>query len=53
MAQSQSDIFSFLITPEFDTKGVTDSGKYLEEEDKQTAEKISKQKDELMGKGFS
>lgn len=51
--KSQSDIFSFLITPEFDTKNVTDSAKYLEEELKEVAEKISSQVSEAMGKGFS
>ena len=51
--KSQSDIFSFLITPEFDTKNATDSAKYLEEELKEVAEKISSQVSEAMGKGFS
>ena len=39
MAQSQSDLFSFLITPEFDTQGVDDSYKLLETKLKKVAEK--------------
>lgn len=43
MAQSQSDVFSFLITPEFDTKSLQDSSGIIEKEVKDVAEKISNQ----------
>lgn len=53
MAQSQSDIFSFLITPEFDTSQVDnaahDLGQKMEEVSKNIADKIST----TLGKGFS
>lgn len=52
MAQSQSDLFSFLITPEFDTQGVDDSYKLLETKLKKVAEKISGQISQAMGQGF-
>ena len=52
MAQSQSDLFSFLITPEFDTQGVDDSYKLLETKLKKVAEKISNQISQAMGSGF-
>lgn len=53
MAQAQSDLFRFLITPEFDTKDVTDSAQILEKELEKVAEKISTQISTAMGKGFS
>lgn len=53
MAQAQSDLFSFLITPEFDTKDVTDSAQILQKELEKVAEKISIQISKAMGKGFS
>lgn len=43
MAQSRSDVFSFLITPEFDTKSLQDSSGIIEKEVKDVAEKISNQ----------
>ena len=53
MAQSQSDIFNFLITPEFDTSQVDnaahDLGQKMEEVSKNIADKIST----TLGKGFS
>lgn len=52
MAQSQSDLFSFLITPEFDTQGVDDGYKLLETKLKKVAEKISGQISQAMGQGF-
>lgn len=52
MAQSQTDIFNFLITPEFDTQSVDDSYKVLETKLKKVAEKISGQISQAMGQGF-
>ena len=53
MAQAQSDLFSFLITPEFDTSQVDnaahDLGQKMEEVSKNIADKIST----TLGKGFS
>lgn len=41
MAQSQSDIFSFLINPQFDTSSIDDSAKTLEKKMKEVAGNIS------------
>ena len=41
MAQSQSDIFNFLITPDFDTSKVDDASKTLEKKIKDVSQNIS------------
>lgn len=53
MAQSQSDLFEFVLRPKFDTENVDDNTKILSDELERIAEKISKQISTKIGGAFS
>lgn len=52
MAQSQSDIFSFLITPDLDISSVDDSSKTLQKKLEEVANSIAGEVSKALGKSF-